>query len=232
VRTRAGGLRVIDLPYHPDREGDDGYPERFASLENLPLSRPPLEMEGGHIQSDGAGNCIVTDDVIYMNAEYAYDEEDLRQILGAYLGCRALSFVPALVGEETGHVDVFAYVTGPRQVLVGAYALEDDLVNARRLNHTAGILRDAGWTVTRIRMPGNARRTVFRTHTNVVVTDHTVLVPVFRADRRFERGALRAFARAFPGRRVVPIRADDVMDLAGALHCTVIALPRRVRVRS
>jgi agmatine deiminase len=225
VRTAAGGYRVIDLPYHPDRARDDGYPTVFATREGLPVSRPPLEMEGGHLQADGTGRCIVTDSVLELNRGFLYEEADVRRLLRGFLGCRDVTFVPPLFAEETGHVDVFAYVTGPSRVLVGTYDRREDAVNARRLNRAARALRRAGWDVTRIRMPGNSRRTVFRTYTNVLVTDRTVVVPVFRRDRRFERHALRTFARAFPDRRVVGVAADGVIDLAGAVHCTVVTVP-------
>lgn len=229
VRTTTGGLRVIDLPYHPDRAHDDGYPRVFARREALPLSRPALEMEGGHLQADGRGRCVVTEAVLELNEGFLYEEADVRRLLREFLGCADVTFVPALFAEETGHVDVFAYVTGPSRILVGAYDPREDAVNARRLNRAARRLRAAGWEVTRLRMPGNARRTVFRTYTNVLLTDRTVVVPVFRADRRFERAALRTFARAFEGRRVVGVEADAVIDLAGAVHCTTVTVPRLAR---
>ncbi len=225
VRTQDGGYRVIDLPYHADRENDDSYPASFAAHEGLPVSRPALEMEGGHIQSDGAGRCVVTDDVLVRNEVYEYSEADVRRLLRRYFGCQQVTIVPALFGEETGHVDVLAYITGPAHIIVGAYRPEEDLVNSRRLNRAARALRESGFTVTRIPMPSNDHRRIFRTHTNVLVTNHSVLVPVFRRDRHHQHEALQAFARAFPGRRVVGIAADGVMSLAGAVHCTAMAVP-------
>ena len=225
VRTREGGYRVIDLPYHADRVGDDAYPARFAANEGLPISRPPIAMEGGHLQSDGTGRCVVSDDVMRRDPASAPSEEEVRRVLRAYFGCAAVTIVPRLYAEETGHVDVFAYITGPGRVLVGTYRREDDLVNSRRLDRSAALLEEAGFEVTRVPMPGNSRRRVFRTYTNVLVLDRSVLVPVFRNDREHEQRALRAIAAAFPGRRLVPIRADGVMGLAGALHCTAIAIP-------
>ncbi|MCZ7681972.1 MAG: agmatine deiminase family protein [Sandaracinaceae bacterium] len=130
VRTRDGGFRVMDLPYHIDRENDDAFPSRFALEERLPVTRPPLDMEGGHIQSDGAGRCVVTDDVLARNDLYDYTEDDVRRVLRQFFGCRHLAIVPALFAEETGHVDVFAYVTGPARVIVGSYTPAQDLVNS------------------------------------------------------------------------------------------------------
>lgn len=112
VRTRDGGYRVMDLPYHADRTNDDAFPSRFAEGEQLPVTRPPLEMEGGHIQSDGEGRCVITEDVLRRNRAYRYGADDVRRLLRSYFGCRKVTIVPALFAEETGHVDVFAYITG------------------------------------------------------------------------------------------------------------------------
>ncbi|GAB5540934.1 MAG: agmatine deiminase family protein [Sandaracinaceae bacterium] len=226
ARTRDGGLRVVDLPYHGDRWRDDQYPLDFAHRVSLPISRPAMELEGGHIQTDGTGRCVITDDVLVRNEGFLYQESDVRRLLDQYLGCHDVTIVPAVHGEETGHLDVFAYVTGPSRIVVGRYLAEEDPYNAHRLNQAAARLRAAGWEVTRIRMPDHEGRVVFRTHTNVLVTDHTVVVPIFRRDRRFERQALRAFRRAFPTRRVVGLYADGVMSLAGAVHCTTVTVPR------
>ncbi len=225
VRTRDGGFRVMDLPYHADRVNDDAFPARFALEEQLPIARPPLEMEGGHIQSDGAGRCVITDDVLRRNEVYEHTEEDVRRVLRTFFGCRQVTIVPAMFAEETGHVDVFAYVTGPARIIVGSYTPQQDLVNSRRLNRAARSLREAGFEVTRIPMPDNRHRRVFRTYTNVLVLNGKVLVPTFRQERSHERRALHAFAEAFPDRHVVGVAADGVMGLAGALHCTAMAIP-------
>jgi agmatine/peptidylarginine deiminase len=75
-------------------------------------------------------------------------------------------------------------------------------------------------------MPRNDDRAIFRTYMNAIPLDGVLLVPVFRADRRHEAAALRAYVRAFPSWVIVPVLADDIIDLEGSVHCTMIGIPR------
>jgi agmatine/peptidylarginine deiminase len=223
--VRSGwGRRVVDLPYDTDRPQDDEVPQVLGRMWSLQVDPLPIDMEGGHIQADGEGRCVITDDVLYRNSE-RYSQADLERMLFASLGCRQLVVVPALVEESTGHVDMFLYLSGPGRAIVGRYQRRDDALNHTYLEDVAGILTDAGFDVVRMPMPRNDRRRRFRTYTNALAVNDVVVVPTYRADRRFEAEALRIFRQQFPGRRVVPIRVDDLINLAGAVHCTTITIP-------
>ena len=218
------GRDVVDLPYGNDRPGDDRVPGVLANHWRFGLRQPPLDMEGGHIQADGQGTCVITDDVVVRNAE-KLSLGEVRRVLREQFGCRTAVVVPALEGEPTGHLDMFVYVTGPRQALVGAYEPAQDAVNAELLDRAADRLTAAGFTVERVPMPDNDGATVFRTHTNALTLNHVVLVPVYRADRSSRSRALAAFRKAFPDRRVVAVAADALIDLAGSVHCTALTIP-------
>ncbi len=224
VRTRGGGQRVIDFPYA--RSNDDKVPALLAARTHLSLSTAPLDLEGGHLQSDGTGRCIVSSDVVYRNQELGRTESDVREALFQYLGCRHTTIVPYLEDEETGHVDIFLYITGPGRVLVGQYKRWQDPDNHEILERTARDLADAGFEVTRIPMPGNRRHAVFRTYTNALVLPDVVFVPVYASDRAFEHQALHAFRHAFPGRRIISLDAERIAELGGALHCVTMTIAR------
>ena len=222
VRTRNRQLRAIDLPY--DRSDDDRVPGVLAARAGWTVSNPPIQMDGGHLQSDGTGRCIASDDLIYLNGELGIDEVQVRAALRDYLGCRQIVFVPAFEDEATGHIDLMLYVTGPGKVMVGRYRHWQDRNNGRRLDEAAKLLRLAGFEVTRIPMPGNEGRQVFRSYTNALTVNDAVFVPTYERDRRFERPALRAFRSAFPDRTVIPIPADEVMEMGGAIHCITMTV--------
>lgn len=223
VRTRDHRLRVIDLPY--DRSNDDRVPALVAARAGWSLSRPPIQMDGGHLLSDGTGRCIATDDLVVLNGEMGIGEDQVRSSLRDYLGCRTLTLVPALDAEATGHVDLMVYVTAPGKVLVGRYRPYQDLENHRRLEAAADILEADGFEVTRIPMPDNDRRMVFRSYTNALAVNDAVFVPIYKRHRRFERAALRVFRRAFPDRTIIPVEADEVMEMGGAIHCITMTVP-------
>jgi len=228
VRAPNGEQVVVDLPYAlGDRSLDDELPAAVAAHDGRPHLRIKLPVEGGHIQADGAGRCMLTDDVVVdAGLDYGMGVEELQRRLRRVFGCQQIIYVPSLQGEETGHLDVFALVTGPGRVLVGRYPRSRDPDNAELLDIAAELLEEGGFEVTRIPMPSHRQRTVFRTYTNALILDGAVLVPVYRETARYEAEALQILAEAFPERRIVPIEADDPMSLAGAVHCTTRSVPR------
>lgn len=225
VTNPSGEVALVDLPYGDDRPLDDRVPEKLARLWELPLLRSDLQMEGGHILTDGIGHCVVTDDLIARNLADGVYWDDIRDHLHALLGCRSVITLPALLDEPTGHVDLFVSIPGPRRALVGRYRRSEDPENAQRLDDAAEILRDAGFKVDRIPMPSNGSRYLFRSYTNLLALNGVVLMPVYEQDPRFEGQAVAAVRKAYPGRRVRRVPADSLIELAGAIHCTAVTLP-------
>ena len=224
VRTPTG-QQVMDFAYSEERPADDGLPGLMARSWGLPLKALPFDLEGGHIQADGAGRCIVSDSVFPESSEIS---PMAQSELWEDLGCFELSTVPGLIDEETGHLDMFAYITGPGNVIVGRYAPGEDDENAARLDESALRLQDAGFRVRRVPMPGNSSRQIFRTYTNALALNNVVLVPVYDEDSNFEDKALATFGEAFPGRRIIPIPSDQIIQLAGAVHCVTMTSVTRV----
>lgn len=223
VRTEAG-RQVMDFAYSEDRPADDRLPSVMAKNWGLPVRAVPFDLDGGHIQADGAGRCIVSDSAFLAESKIS---PRVESEMWASLGCDEISIVPSLADEATGHVDMFAYVTGPGRVIVGRYSPGEDDENAALLDEAAVTLTDAGFHVSRVPMPGNSSRQVFRTYTNALALNDIVLVPVYDEDSKFEYDALTVFAGAFPGRRIIPVPSDEIIQLAGAVHCVTMTSPRQ-----
>jgi len=223
VETDDGGDRVIDFRYSYGRWSDDVAPTVLANYWQVPVSRPPLEAEGGNIQSDGAGRCITTEMMLNENYGNGTTAQDLKDIFRDYLGCDETVILPTMDGEGTGHVDMYATITGPKKVIVGDYAESDDPVNASILDSAAAQLKSAGFTVRRVPMPTNIDGN-FRSYTNSLAVGDKVLVPVYPSDTRYESQAMSVFQAAYPGRTLVPIDSDDIIAMAGAIHCVTMTL--------
>ncbi|ACY19221.1 Porphyromonas-type peptidyl-arginine deiminase [Haliangium ochraceum DSM 14365] len=242
VRTREGGAEIVDFAYHLD-DYEDTLPGVLGRKlwPQWQLRRSSLFLEGGNVLSDGQGRCVSTagfsdeplaellidDEPPFSEGDEVWVRDELRELLG----CEHLVVVPPLVGEPTGHVDMFTVVTGPAQAIVGRYASAIDPVNARRLDLTAARLRDAGFRVRRIPMPDN-RDGLFRSYTNALALNGSVLVPVYPEAADDERAALKVFEQAYPGRRVVPVVSSAIIELYGAVHCatmTIAQMPKASR---
>lgn len=220
--TDSGAVNIIDPRYYWGRWMDDYFPTALAGALSAPVARPPIEMEGGNFQSDGAGHCVATDAHVERNVAFGYDAQDIKDLFAAYYGCKTTTLVPALLGEGTGHVDMSVHVTGPLEVIVGSYPVNEDATNAARLDRAAAMLQADGFTVRRVGMPFNSSRSVFRSYTNALAVNGKVLVPVYDEDTRFEAAALAVFKQAYPDRQIVPINSDSIIQWAGAIHCVTM----------
>ncbi len=226
VRNQRGARHIVDFAYYLDDIEDD-LPSALGRRlwPNWPVKRSSLDIEGGNLLSDGRGQCITT--AGYVDDDMApidtIDDVSLRRELRAKLGCRRLVILPPLLGEPTGHVDMFATITSPGEVLLGRFDPDLDPDNAARLDRAERILREAGFRVRRIPMAYHGDG-VFRSYTNSLAINKVVIVPVYPESPEGEAEALAAFQAAYPGRRIVPVIASDIIPLYGAVHCATMTV--------
>ncbi len=223
ARTTDGYFRVVDPRYYYGRFADDVFPTVLADAWQLPVSRPPLELEGGNFQSDGQGRCITTEWAVDQNYLFGYRHDDIEEVFRDYLGCDTTAIVPAIEGEGTGHVDMLATITGPGEVIVGRYERSEDPVNAALLDEAADRMEDAGFFVRRVPMPTNVDGN-YRSYTNSLAVNNVVLVPTYSDDNRFEAEALDVFERAYPGKTIVAVDSTDIIRWSGAVHCVTMTI--------
>jgi agmatine/peptidylarginine deiminase len=224
VRGGAGERHLVRFDYVSGGQEKQVADRLSGELWNdWPRHRIPIAFEGGNLQVDGTGRCITTagyDDEELMST---IDVDALRVELRDKLGCDALYIVPPLMGEPTTHVDMFATITGPGEIIVGRYHPDRDPINAARLDLAAKILQEGGFLVHRIPMPANSDG-FFRSYTNALAVNGVVLVPVYPEDTAGEAEALEVFGAAYPGRTVLPVDASTVIQLDGAIHCATLSV--------
>lgn len=223
---------VIDADYERySRPNDDRAPHMVASLLRLPSVRAPLSIEGGNLMCNGRGLCLTTTTLLDRNQTRGYEEEDVRNLLRRYFGAEETVFLEPLVGEPTGHVDMFAVFTDANTVVVGEYDTQADPANAAVLNRNAarlaqtrgpeGLLR-----VVRIPMPPREDES-WRTYTNVVFANGVLLTPVYdNLNDPGEWTAIETYRRLLPGWQVTGIDVSDLIGNGGALHCISMNAPR------
>jgi len=224
VVALGGAHYFVDFPYDTERPEDDVAPERLAARFGIATRRTAMDIEGGHLVVEG-GVCITNDDVVRRGKLLGWTKVEVAAELEGLFGCRSVVYVPALEGEPTGHVDLYVAATGHGRVVVGRYTREQDATNARRLDRAARQLTEAGLHVTRVPMPSNADRTLFRSYTNLVVLPSAALVPRYLEDRDHEEEAYAILREELRGKTLQPLVADELIELEGALHCVALTLP-------
>lgn len=236
VRSPGGSLQIVDVDYQRgERPNDDELPPLIGPQLELPTVRAPLNLEGGNLISNGAGLCLTTMKLLEQNADRGYGELELRTVLGEYYGASTTVFLEPLVGEPTGHVDMFAAFTAVDTVVVGEISPLEDADNAEVLNRNAARLEGlptprGPLKVVRIPMPASNGST-WRTYTNVLFLNGLLFVPSYvGADPTEAALALTVYRHLLPGWRIVTVECSELIGLGGALHCISRNLPAVGRI--
>ncbi len=203
-------------------------PRHVAELLRLPLYEPGIVMEGGSLDIDGEGTLLTTEScLLNPNRNPSLSRERIEGYLKDYLGVSKILWLgDGIVGDDTdGHVDDLTRFVAPGVVVT---VVEDDpqdenyapLRENRERLETMSDAQGRPLRVVDLPMP----RALFHegqrlpaSYANFYIANGKVLVPVF--DDPNDAKACAILAPLFPGRKIVPFPALDLIWGLGALHC-------------
>jgi len=235
---------------YPNHERDARVADAIADLSGLPIvhaERPDgngrLVLEGGGIETNGAGVMLVTEEWLLSDVQVrnpGLTREDYERAFREYLGIvETIWLGNGAVGDDThGHIDDIARFVNERTVVLAYepdptddnHAASED--NLRRLR-AAGDRLPGGLEVVLLPFPDPVTMDGERlpaSYANFYVANGVVLVPTF--NDRNDRIALDTLARCFPGRDVIGIHAVDLVWGLGTLHCLTQQQPASSELRS
>ena len=207
--------------------------ERITGLPRVQPQRPdgrgPMVLEGGAIESDGAGTLLVTEECLLSDVQVrnpGLDRAGYERVFAEWLGItKTIWLGEGCLGDDThGHIDDIARFVAPDVI---ALAYEEDpadenhprsVDNLRRLEHAGA--GDGSLEVIRLPYPRAVIMDGTRlpaSYANFYIANGVVLVPTF--NDRNDRVALNLLADAFPDREVVGIHAVDLVWGLGTMHC-------------
>ena len=202
-------------------------------------SRERVILEGGAIDTDGAGTLMTTEECLLSPVQErnpGLDRDGYEQVFRDHLGIRQTIWLgEGCLGDDThGHVDDVARFVAPGVVVL---AYEEDPVdeNHRRSADNLERLEMAGGThgalrVVKLPFPRPVIMDGVRlpaSYANFYIANGLVIVPTF--NDRNDRVALNTIASLFPDREVVGIHAVDLVWGLGTLHCLTQQQPRARR---
>ena len=231
--------------------GFNGWGLKFASdLDNLitrrlaeagafsaPLRTIGLILEGGSIESDGAGTLLTTSDCLLSpNRNPHLSREAIEDELAELLGADRFLWLENghLAGDDTdSHVDTLARLCPDDTILHVACddpgddhfrainAMVTELQDFRTREGKPYRLISLPWPKARYDADG---RRLPATYANFLVINGAVLVPTYRDVN--DETALSAVGKAFPGRRVIGVDSLPLILQHGSLHCITMQLPK------
>ena len=198
-----------------------------------------LVLEGGSIESDGAGTLLTTSACLLEknrnpHLSRAQLEIELKQLFGA----KQVLWLEqgALLGDDTdSHIDtlarfapdqtiVFQGCNDPNdehfQVLSAMHAQLDSFTANNGRNYR---LLELPWPEACYDSEGNR---LPATYANFLIINGAVLVPTYNDPA--DSAALAIIAQAFPHREIIPIDCRVLIEQHGSLHCVTMQLPKGV----
>ncbi|HZR83928.1 MAG TPA: agmatine deiminase family protein [Candidatus Binatia bacterium] len=213
---------------YPPWEQDDRVPTELASRFGWRVFEPGMILEGGSVDGDGEGTVLTTEScLLNPNRNPSLGRDAIEQRLRDFLCAEKVLWLgDGIAGDDTdGHVDDLARFVAPGVVVTvveedpadeNYRALQDNLARLRAMVDARG----RRVTVRTLPMPRALYEQGQRlpaSYANFYVANSAVLVPAF--DDPNDEKALAALSSAFPGRRVIGIRATDLVWGLGAFHC-------------
>jgi len=238
---------------------DDLVARKVLEIEGCDRYRSSLINEGGAVHVDGEGTALVTEEcLLNANRNPALSREQIEARLKAYLGVRCVVWLgKGVFNDETaGHIDNLACFVRSGEVCLTWTDDRRDPQHAISCDALERLLdaRDAlgrRLKVHKLPMPGplrltarEARGIIARENTkprragerlaasyvNFYIANRAIIMPLL--DARTDAAAAARLRRLFPGRRIVGVRAREVLLGGGNIHCITQQVPARLARRS
>jgi agmatine/peptidylarginine deiminase len=206
-----------------------------------PLTKADLVLEGGSLESDGAGTLLTTSRcLLNPNRNPALDRKQIEAQLKAQLGGNRILWLDHghAEGDDTdAHIDTLARFCSPDTIAYTACDRPEDPLFAEfqamaEQLRTFTTVSGRSYCLIPLPMPNpiyseeGARLPA--TYANFLIINDAVLVPVY--DDPADAVALASLARCFPDREIVGIPCIPLIRQYGSLHCMTLQFPKTVRV--
>ena len=240
VRDEAGELAAVDCGFnawggkYPPWDLDQAVPAQMAAALGLRRFEAGMILEGGSIDVNGAGTLLTTEQcLLNPNRNPGLDRAEIEARLGLLFGVRQVLWLgDGIIGDDTdGHVDdITRFVAEDTAVTV----VESDPADpnhaplAENLERLRSMRLPDGRPLRIIELPMPEPvelegERLPASYGNFYIANEAVLLPVFGQPRDAE--AARILQPCFPRRRIVPIRANELVVGLGAFHCLTQQVP-------
>jgi agmatine deiminase len=204
-----------------------------------PIVAMDLVLEGGGIESDGAGTLLTTSQCLLSRGRNPHlTRAQIEQRLKQFLGVQRVLWLEhgALEGDDTdSHIDTLARFCDANTI---AYVHCDDPDDAhstelRAMESELHALRDArGQPYRLVPLPWpQAKRNADgkrlpATYANFLIINGAVLMPTYRDAADDE--AVARIQSCFPDREIIAVDCLPLIQQFGSLHCITMQLPSGV----
>ena len=241
LRDAGGAYRLLDFRFTGwggkfEAGDDDRLIERLDAQSLFrDATRTPIDfaLEGGAIDTDGAGTLLTTWQCLHERHPQA-SREELTEMLAGWLHQDRVLWLDHgyLEGDDTdAHVDTLARFTPGDAIVFQACDDPSDTHHgelAAMADEIAALRTQDGRPYRLFPLPWprpilDAGRRLAASYANFLVVNGAVLMPAYGDEA--DAGAAAVLAQAFPEREIVPVPCRPLIWQNGSLHCITMQLP-------
>jgi len=211
----------------------------LGAFGTTPLVHENLVLEGGAIDTDGAGSLLSTTRCLQSGTRNpSLDKPHLQAKLQAIFGLQQILWLEHgyLEGDDTdGHIDNLARFCNETTITYTACEDPDDPHYSElqaMASELRGLRNAEGKSYALIPLPlpaakyDAAGRRLPASYANFLIINEAALLPVY--DDPADDPARERLAEALPERDIIPIDCQPLIQQNGSLHCSTLQLPKGV----
>lgn len=250
TRLRNGRPELLDFTFNGwgnkyPSERDNAITSQLANagvFGNTPANQVEMVLEGGSIDSDGAGTLLTTRRcLLHSHRNPGLHADEVEKCLHDLLGAERILWLEnsELEGDDTdGHIDMLARFVTPEHIVYqqcdepdypGFAAMDAMASELQALRTAAGKpyrLTPLPWPSPKYNKAGER---LPASYANFLLINGAVLVPAYE-DTRDDLAATQ-FRQCFPDRDIVQIPCLPLIQQFGSLHCVTMQFPAGVEFR-
>ena len=203
-------------------------------MGEVPLEAIGFTLEGGSIESDGAGTILTTTECLCnANRNGGLTKMQIEAKLKEYLGAKRVLWLDHgfLIGDDTdSHIDTLArFVAKDTIMYVKCNNESDEHYEALKAMEAQlqSFRQETGEPYKLIALPmsdpkfdGEGNR-LPATYANFLITNGTILYPTYK-ERVKDRAVGEIFKEFFPDKEIIGIDCMKLIEQGGSLHCSTM----------
>ena len=192
-------------------------------------------LEGGSIESDGAGTIITTSKcLLNPNRNPSFSKQEIEHSLKSFFGLSRVLWLNhgELIGDDTdAHVDTLVRFVNKNTIVYvscenRADEHYDELKKMKMELESFRTIDDNPYQLVPLPLPSakykNNRR-LPATYANFLITNRSILLPIYQDD--LDKDMILLFKKLFSNREIIPINSLRLIEESGSIHCLTMQLP-------
>ena len=230
-----GERKLIDFQFNAwggkfEYELDNAVTKQLHSKWHFGVSKLLDEdfiLEGGSIESDGAGTILTTTEcLLNSNRNPSFSKEQIEEKLKDTLGAKRVLWLEhgSLIGDDTdAHVDTLARFIDKDTIAYVSRETNNELVKMKEQLETFRTIDGKPYRLIPLPLPSDKFKDgeqLPATYANFLIANHVVLLPTY--EDVLDKEMVSLFKELFPTREIIPINAMRLIEEGGSIHCSTM----------